>query len=102
MNLGGHNPLEIAFFRSPVITGPSQFKNNDAIDRLKEAGLITQVTDSAELAAELDTMLKGLAAGKPLLSAPAYRRIRAYRDEACERATKTAHWLLSDLAANKQ
>ena len=59
-DLGGHNPLEIALFETPVLAGPSRFKNTRAFDQLTQAGLIEQVDDGDMLGTALAAKLSKL------------------------------------------
>ena len=50
MPLGGHNPVEPAAHGLAVLTGPHLFKNSAEFCALEAAGVVTLVTDAAEIA----------------------------------------------------
>ena len=91
---GGHNPLEIALFETPILAGPSRFKNKDAFERLSKAGLIELASDENKLAALLADKLEALRKGRTLITAKNKKQIAAITTEACSRAAKTADYLL--------
>lgn len=47
--LGGHNPLEPASFSKPLLSGPSQFKNQAVFDQLIEARALKILADMSQL-----------------------------------------------------
>jgi len=49
VNIGGHNPLEPAAYRAPVIMGPYTANVRDAISSLKYYGGLCEVNDAKEL-----------------------------------------------------
>lgn len=49
VNYGGHNPLEPASYKSPVILGPHSSNYRDAVQQLRRAGGMLQVESSDEL-----------------------------------------------------
>ena len=51
VDLGGHNPLEPAAFGVPVISGPSQFKNQAAFDKLRAVGALRVIDKLSDLPA---------------------------------------------------
>ncbi len=50
VDIGGHNPLEPASYRTPVIVGPHVGNVRDAISALKQAGAHLQVENASDLA----------------------------------------------------
>jgi 3-deoxy-D-manno-octulosonic-acid transferase len=54
---GGHNPLEAAQFRVPVIMGPHYENFRAIVDRLREQGAI-RIAQPGEVAKELKTLLE--------------------------------------------
>jgi 3-deoxy-D-manno-octulosonic-acid transferase len=48
--LGGHNPVEPAAYGLPIITGPHIHKNRAEFAGLSAAGVVSEITDAAELA----------------------------------------------------
>lgn len=52
-NIGGHNPLEPAAHRAPVILGPYTANVRDAVEELRRAGGMREVKDAAEFTAAL-------------------------------------------------
>jgi 3-deoxy-D-manno-octulosonic-acid transferase len=91
---GGHNPLEIALFETPILAGPSRFKNKDAFESLSKAGLIELASDENKLASLLADKLEALRKGRALITAKNKKQIAAITTEACSRAAKTADYLL--------
>jgi len=49
--LGGHNPVEPAAHGLPIITGPHIHKNRAEFAGLSAVGVVSEITDAAELAA---------------------------------------------------
>ena len=49
--LGGHNPVEPAAYGLPIITGPHIHKNRAEFAGLSAVGVVSEITDAAELAA---------------------------------------------------
>lgn len=99
-DLGGHNPLEIALFETPVLAGPSRFKNTQAFDQLTQAGLIEQADDGDMLGAALAAKLSKLKKNRALISDTDRKQIAAIAAEACSRAANTANYLLDTLSEN--
>ena len=91
---GGHNPLEIALFETPILAGPSRFKNKEAFESLSKAGLIELASNENTLAALLTGKLEALKKGRALITAKNKALIAAITREACSRAAKTADYLL--------
>ena len=56
--IGGHNPIEPALWRIPVLSGPLQFNFPDVMGELEEAGGLATVQDEAELAECLIGLLR--------------------------------------------
>lgn len=48
--LGGHNPVEPAAHGLPILTGPHVFKNAAEFSGLRDAGVVTEITNAEELA----------------------------------------------------
>ena len=94
---GGHNPLEIAALGKPVITGPSQFKNQAEFDTLHTIGQCVTASDKAELYQQLTQWLDKLEAGEAVLDQSKLNQASAYVTEACERPAKTAQLILDAL-----
>ena len=94
---GGHNPLEIAALGKPVITGPSQFKNQAEFDTLHAIGQSVTVLNKDELCRKLSHWLDKLRADQLLLEQTKLEQARAYVTEACERPAKTAQLVLDSL-----
>ena len=99
-NLGGHNPLEIALFETPVLAGPSRFKNTRAFEQLTQAGLIEQADDGDKLATALAKKLSERSKNELLISDKNKQQIAAIAAEACSRAANTANYLLETLSEN--
>ena len=99
-DLGGHNPLEIALFETPVLAGPSRFKNTQAFEQLTQAGLIEQANDADTLGKALVKKLSALKKNKVLISDKDKKQIAAIAAEACSRASNTANYLLDTLSKN--
>ena len=59
--IGGHNPLEPASFAKPILSGPSQFKNQAAFDVLKTSGALKILSDINELPNALAALQDGQA-----------------------------------------
>jgi len=55
-DVGGHNPLEPAFFARPILMGPSYFNFRDMVEDLKGAGGI-RIVFSEDLAGEMKSLL---------------------------------------------
>ena len=49
VNIGGHNPLEPAFFSLPILTGPDYHNFTEQFDKLIECGGAYLAEDSAKL-----------------------------------------------------
>ena len=98
VDVGGHNPLEIALFETPILAGPSRFKNKDAFDSLSKAGLIELAEDEKALGVLLADKLDALKKGHALITAKNKTKIAAITTEACSRAAKTADYLLDNLS----
>ena len=99
-DLGGHNPLEIALFETPVLAGPSRFKNTRAFDQLTQAGLIELADDGDMLGTALAAKLSKLKKNRALISDTDRKQIAAIAAEACSRAANTANYLLDTLSEN--
>ena len=94
---GGHNPLEIAALGKPVITGPSQFKNQAEFDTLHAIGQSVTAEDKNALCQQLSQSLDKLRSGKALLDQTVLAKAAAYVTEACDRPAKTAQLVLDAL-----
>ena len=53
---GGHNPLEPASYGTPIICGPSQFKNQYEFDQLTALGVCEQLSDGRASAQFIATL----------------------------------------------
>ena len=96
---GGHNPLEIAALSTPLITGPSQFKNKAEFDRLHEYGQCVTVKDEAALVKQLIIWLEGLRSNGKAVPQDNLDKALAYVKQACERPAKTARLIIDRLPA---
>ena len=94
---GGHNPLEIAALGKPVITGPSQFKNQAEFDTLHAIGQSVTASDADKLCQLLNAWLEKLKSGEKILNQTILSKADAYVTEACERPAKTAQLILNAL-----
>ena len=94
---GGHNPLEIAALGKPVITGPSQFKNQAEFDTLHAIGQSVTASDRDELCQHLTRLLDKLKSGEDVLDQTVLSQASAYVAEACERPAKTAQLIIDGL-----
>ena len=94
---GGHNPLEIAALGKPVITGPSQFKNQAEFDTLHTIGQSVTAADREELCQLLTRWLDSLQTGEGVLDQTVLSQARAYVAAACERPAKTAQLIIDTL-----
>ena len=81
-------------FETPILAGPSRFKNKKAFESLSKAGLIELAGDENTLAALLTGKLEALKKGRALITAKNKAQIAAITREACSRAAKTADYLL--------
>ena len=68
---GGHNPIEPASVRVPVITGPHNFNFTEVHQQLAAAGALCVVTDAPTLATEVGAILKD-ATRQQLMGAAGY------------------------------
>ena len=57
VDIGGHNPLEPAAFRTPVIVGPYTATVRDAVASMKNLGGLREVDSSAGLAAAIEELI---------------------------------------------
>jgi len=96
---GGHNPLEIAALSTPLITGPSQFKNKAEFDKLHECGQCVTVEDEAALVKQLIIWLEGLRSSGKAVPQDNLDKALAYVKQACERPAKTARLIIDRLPA---
>jgi len=94
---GGHNPLEIAALGRPVITGPSQFKNQAEFDTLHRIGQTVTAADKNGLCTQLSQWLDKLDKDKQVLDQTILGQARAYVTRACERPAKTAQLVIDAL-----
>lgn len=94
---GGHNPLEIAAFGKPVVTGPSQFKNQAEFDRLHDIGQCVTARDKNALKEQLISWLQRRNKTGRLLDHAVCEQVQAYVRKACERPAKTAQLILDRL-----
>ena len=96
---GGHNPLEIAALSTPLIIGPSQFKNKAEFDRLQAYGQCVTVEDEAALVKQLNTWLEALHLSGRAVPKDNLDKACAYVKQACERPEKTAKLIVNRLPA---
>ena len=94
---GGHNPLEIAALSTPLITGPSQFKNKIEFDTLQQYGQCITVKDGATLVKQLTIWLEALRTDGRAIPQDNLDKACAYVKQACERPTKTARLIIDRL-----
>ena len=94
---GGHNPLEIAALSTPLITGPSQFKNKAEFDRLQEYGQCVKVEDGAALVKQLNIWLEALRSDGRAVPQDNLDKACKYVKQACERPLKTARLIIDRL-----
>ena len=55
---GGHNMLEPAIFKKPVVVGPSTFNFAEDMERLRQGDGVCEAKDGADLRAILTSLLK--------------------------------------------
>ena len=94
---GGHNPLEIAALSTPLITGPSQFKNKVEFDTLQQYGQCITVKDGATLVKQLTIWLEALRTDGRAIPQDNLDKACAYVKQACERPAKTARLIIDRL-----
>lgn len=94
---GGHNPLEIAAFGKPVVTGPSQFKNQAEFDKLHQIGQCITAQHQDDLKVQLASWLVQRDKKGRLLDQAVSEQAKAYVTKACERPAKTAQLILDML-----
>ena len=99
---GGHNPLEIAALSTPLITGPSQFKNKAEFDRLKAYGQCVTVEDEVALVKQLNIWLEALRLYGSVVPKDNLDKACAYVKQACERPAKTARLIIDRLPAQRR
>lgn len=57
VSVGGHNPIEAAICRIPLLMGPETFNFPDVVAAFSDAGSLTLVTDAASLAGKVGDYL---------------------------------------------
>ena len=70
--LGGHNPVEPAAHGLPILTGPHVFKNAAEFSGLRDAGVVTEITNAEELASSARSIAED-AARRATIAAAARR-----------------------------
>ena len=100
-DLGGHNPLEIALFETPILAGTSRFKNKAIFEALAQAGLIEETADRDLLASALEKKLEELQHNRPLMTDKNRKQIADIVRRACGQAANTADYLLHNMAVAK-
>ena len=65
---GGHNPIEPAAYGRPILTGPHIFKNTAEFDALREAGVVSVITDADSLAEATNALIRDDASLKKIAS----------------------------------
>jgi len=55
--VGGHNPLEPALFKKPIIVGPNMSNFTEVFDQMLETEGLVQVNSSKELSGKVSTLL---------------------------------------------
>ncbi|MDP6218012.1 MAG: hypothetical protein QF526_04915, partial [Alphaproteobacteria bacterium] len=100
-DLGGHNPLEIALFETPILAGTSRFKNKAIFEALAQAGLIEETADRDLLASALEKKLEELHHNRPLMTDKNRKQIADIVRRACGQAANTADYLLQNMAVAK-
>ncbi|MFD2678787.1 3-deoxy-D-manno-octulosonic acid transferase [Camelimonas lactis] len=71
LNHGGHNPIEPAKLRTPILHGPHVHNFNDVYAAFDGAGGAMPVTDADELAEAIATLLQDAARGREMTRAAA-------------------------------
>ena len=99
---GGHNPLEIAALSTPVISGPSQFKNKAEFDKFHEFGQCVTAQDETALVKQLVIWLEALRLGGRAVPQDNLDKAHAYVMQACERPAKTARLIIDRLPAQQR
>ena len=99
---GGHNPLEIAALSTPMITGPSQFKNKAEFAKLQKCGQCVTAQGKPDLVKQLITWLKTLRSVGYAVPQGYLDKALNYVAQACERPAKTARLIVDRLPEQHQ